>query len=417
MLPTLHQPTVLVVSTALLVGVAVVMTVLGLGHKVYRGFGWWVLTQWVIVAGVGVRALDDAGALSRFASGLMLVSWPVLLLTGVRRFFPRSRFIAPASVDLAVLGVPLSALIVATLWDPQAEGVRVSLLQAGAGLSLVYTAFLLWHLPERRRSPALRALVLLLVLSALPRLARLAHGVVNLDAQGALALMTGRDWLVISLLLSAVLVMLLCVALNHERAVQELSDSHDRLRVLADIDMLTAVPNRRHFQDLAERMLAQAREPVAVLLFDIDHFKQINDQHGHAAGDRALRLVARHARDALRAHDVLGRLGGDEFVAMMPATSVKAAMAGARRIALRVHTASVEDGLAPIGLSLGVVSAQPGESLSQVLVRADAALYEAKRQGRRRAVLAVGESERPVFAASEPLGLDPLPAPVPSAAR
>ena len=101
----------------------------------------------------------------------------------------------------------------------------------------------------------------------------------------------------------------------------------------------------------------------------------------------------------------------------MPATSVKAAMAGARRIALRVHTASVEDGLAPIGLSLGVVSAQPGESLSQVLVRADAALYEAKRQGRRRAVLAVGESERPVFAASEPLGLDPLPAPVPSAAR
>jgi diguanylate cyclase (GGDEF)-like protein len=347
----------------------------------------------------------------------MIMAWPVLLLTGVRRFLPRSRFLVPAPVDLAVVGLPLCALALATVTDPQAEGVRVSLLQAGAALTLIYTAVLLWHLPERARSPALRALVLLLLLSAVPRLARLAHGMLNLDAQGALALMAGRDWLVISLLMSAVLVMLLCVALNHERTVQELSDSHERLRVLADIDMLTAVPNRRHFQDLAERLLAQAREPVAVLLFDIDHFKQINDQHGHATGDRALRLVARHARDALRAHDVLGRLGGDEFVAMMPATSEKAAMAGARRIALRVHTASVEDGLPPIGLSLGVVSAQPGESLSQVLVRADAALYEAKRQGRRRAVLAVGESERPVFAASEPLGLDPLPAPVPAAMR
>jgi diguanylate cyclase (GGDEF)-like protein len=393
------------------------MTVLGLGRKVYRGFGWWVLTQWVIVAGVGLRVLDDAGALTRLVSSVLIISWPLLLLTGVRRFLPRSRFATPAGTDVAVLAVPLTALVLAALGQPDAEGVRVTVLQGGAALSLIYVTVLLWRLPERARSPALQALVLVLALSALPRLARLTQGVVNLDAQGDFALMAGRDWLVLSLLLSAVLVMLLCVALNHERAVQELSDSHDRLRVLADIDMLTAVPNRRHFQELAERLMAQAREPMAVLLFDIDHFKQINDQHGHATGDRALRLVARHARDALRAHDVLGRLGGDEFVAMMPATSVKAAMAGARRIALRVHTASVEDGLPPIGLSLGVVSAQPGETLGQVLLRADAALYEAKRQGRRRAVLAVGESERPVFAASEPLDLDPLPAPVPAPGR
>ena len=308
MLPPLHHPTVFAVSTSLLIGVAVVMTLLGLGHKVYRGFGWWVLTQWVLVAALGIRVLDDGGALARLVSSVLILAWPLLLLTGVRRFFPRSRFLTGPRIDLAVLALPLSVMLLAAAWQPQAEGIRLTVLQGGAALSLVYAAVLLWHLPERRRSPALRDLVLVLALSALPRLARLAQAVLHIDAQGAFALMTGREWLVISLLMSAVLVMLLCVALNHERAVQELSDSHERLRVLADIDMLTAVPNRRHFQELATHVL-QADPPgsATLLTFDIDHFKRINDQHGHAAGDRALRRVSGCLLDVLRARDVPGR--------------------------------------------------------------------------------------------------------------
>ena len=197
----------------------------------------------------------------------------------------------------------------------------------------------------------------------------------------------------------------LCLALTHERTERDLRETQRQLRVLADIDMLTQVPNRRHFEELAGAALGGGHGGRAVLmLFDIDHFKRINDTHGHAAGDEALRVVARCAREALRTRDVLGRFGGDEFMLLLPAASVDDALQVAERITRRIdgHAGA---GLA-LSLSFGVVDIDMagGESLEAARIRADLALYEAKRQGRRRAVPASQRGPQTVFGDSRAFG-------------
>jgi diguanylate cyclase (GGDEF)-like protein len=172
------------------------------------------------------------------------------------------------------------------------------------------------------------------------------------------------------------------------------------------MDTLTRVPNRRHFHELAARAL-QSIEPAqaAVMMFDIDHFKQINDLLGHAVGDEALRQVGRCTRDTLREVDVAGRLGGDEFAVLLPATSVGDAMAVAARIVGKLEHRQVAPRVAPLSLSFGVVQMFPDETIAEALHRADQALYEAKRQGRSCAVAASGDEVQPVFGESRRLGL------------
>jgi diguanylate cyclase (GGDEF)-like protein len=141
------------------------------------------------------------------------------------------------------------------------------------------------------------------------------------------------------------------------------------------------------------------------MMFDIDHFKRINDLLGHANGDEALRQVAHCVRDALRDQDVAGRLGGDEFAVLLPETTVNDAMAVASRIVSRLVDRQIAPQSAPLSLSFGVVQMTASETLSEALHRADQALYEAKRQGRSRAVVATGAEDRPVFGESRQLGL------------
>jgi len=181
---------------------------------------------------------------------------------------------------------------------------------------------------------------------------------------------------------------------------------HSKLRFLADMDVLTRVPNRRHFHELAAQALASSQPGSStVMMFDIDHFKRINDLLGHANGDEALRQVAHCVRDALREQDVAGRLGGDEFAVLLPDTSVNDAMAAASRIVSRLGDRQIAPRSAPVSLSFGVVLMKSDETIAEALNRADQALYEAKRQGRSRAVVAIGAEDKPVFGESRQLGL------------
>jgi diguanylate cyclase (GGDEF)-like protein len=191
-----------------------------------------------------------------------------------------------------------------------------------------------------------------------------------------------------------------------ERSERQLRDTHRRLRTLANIDTLTNVPNRRHFHELATQAL-RADEPssATLLMFDIDEFKLINDHFGHAAGDRALCLVSGSLREHLRAHDIAGRHGGDEFAALLRGTRVADAMTIAGRIVAALQRQAEAVALPPFSLSFGVVQMLPAETIDDALRRADLALYEAKRQGRSRAVSAEGDEERPVFGESRRLGL------------
>lgn len=165
----------------------------------------------------------------------------------------------------------------------------------------------------------------------------------------------------------------------------------EQLRRQASLDPLTEIPNRRHFEERSAQILA-AREvagnSLAVVMLDIDHFKQINDSLGHAVGDLVLKEVARRARGALRPLDLLARFGGEEFVALLPVSDEDEArtMAEAMRSAIAERAITLADMVVPVTVSFGVAAGKSADrfSLELLLRRADEALYLAKRSGRNR---------------------------------
>lgn len=162
----------------------------------------------------------------------------------------------------------------------------------------------------------------------------------------------------------------------------------------ATTDPLTGLPNRREFDRCFARDAARAdREgsPLAVAVFDLDHFKSINDGYGHGTGDDVLRHVAQLARHCFRSVDSVGRIGGEEFAVLLPGASGQDAVAVAQRFVDRLGGTPVElSGFRRhVTATVGVAERQPGENtLDAVLRRADAALYEGKHSGRNRVVLA-----------------------------
>jgi diguanylate cyclase (GGDEF)-like protein len=159
-----------------------------------------------------------------------------------------------------------------------------------------------------------------------------------------------------------------------------------RMHALAMTDELTGVPNRRAVLSRLAPLLEQPNVPAcAMLIIDIDHFKSINDQHGHPEGDEALKLVAAQLRTGVREPAFIGRLGGEEFVVVLPQADVDAAQQLAERFREEVSLLDTRRWLADrrITVSIGLTVSKPGgDTPSSMLQRADMALYEAKRAGR-----------------------------------
>jgi diguanylate cyclase (GGDEF)-like protein/hemerythrin-like metal-binding protein len=183
--------------------------------------------------------------------------------------------------------------------------------------------------------------------------------------------------------------------LSEARRTAELANNGLRLALeqveqAASTDRLTGAWNRRRFEEavLAELALAQRRrDPLSLLMFDLDHFKRVNDTHGHGAGDAVLVGLVQTVRQHLRASDSLIRWGGEEFLVMVPATRLEGAMALAEK--MRAAVAAVHfPGIGQVTMSLGVAQYAPGESLSAWIERADQALYAAKFAGRNCSVAA-----------------------------
>lgn len=171
------------------------------------------------------------------------------------------------------------------------------------------------------------------------------------------------------------------LALRHDR---------DHARRLADIDPLTGLYNRRAW---TERVLAldeamrRGTQPLSVLFLDLDHFKELNDRHGHEAGDTALRALAAVMGEELRQQDVIGRYGGEEFVVALPGADRAHALRVAERIRRRLQDRTAADSAdATQTVSIGAATLHPGEDMRELLKRADAAMYAAKSAGRNRVV-------------------------------
>ncbi len=168
-------------------------------------------------------------------------------------------------------------------------------------------------------------------------------------------------------------------------------------QALANIDALTGALSRRKFLNLAEQELVRATRyqlPLMVLMMDLDNFKRVNDEHGHAAGDRVLQAFVRTVSDVLRESDLIGRLGGEEFAVLLPNTPSEGGTALAQRIVESVRASPVEVAALRITytVSIGGGCLNGETSFAALLSRADAALYQAKLAGRDRLELAAAQA-------------------------
>jgi diguanylate cyclase (GGDEF)-like protein len=164
---------------------------------------------------------------------------------------------------------------------------------------------------------------------------------------------------------------------------------HAELHRRATTDALTGLQNRATFEGWLRRELDAARaapRPLTLLLVDVDHFKRVNDEHGHLAGDAVLGEVARRIQAAVRGEDRVARVGGEEFAVLLPGADLTAAAEAGERIRSQVRATPVQlgDRSVAVTVSAGVSSLAPGDDELSFISRADLRLYEAKRDGRDR---------------------------------
>lgn len=187
--------------------------------------------------------------------------------------------------------------------------------------------------------------------------------------------------------------------LSNESLARQLSAALQLVQHEADTDVLTGAPNRRALDELLRQQVGVAGmtgRAFSVLLLDIDHFKAVNDTHGHGAGDDTLRAFAQRVREHLRQGDTCARYGGEEFVVVLPGTTLVAALEVAERLRQGVADASlISVPLVRATVSIGAAQHLPGESVEQLLGRADSAVYAAKRSGRNQVRVPV---DQPVLA-------------------
>jgi len=263
-----------------------------------------------------------------------------------------------------------------TLLDGEIELIIASLSMPGDPLRLV---------SQCRANEALRQLPILLIAEDTD-LPRLAKGL-DLGANDYLIRPVDRNELLART----------TTQVRRKRLQDRLQQNYRRSLSLALADELTGLYNRRyllaHLDELIERV-NQDGIGAAVLLVDIDHFKQVNDTHGHAAGDDVLRLLAARAMNSVRTVDLVARLGGEEFVVVMPETDLAIAAVVAERLRLAVarepFTIKTNDLKLSVTISVGVAAAEGGDDRDGLLKRADEALYSAKTRGRNRVITNVG---------------------------
>jgi diguanylate cyclase (GGDEF)-like protein len=202
-------------------------------------------------------------------------------------------------------------------------------------------------------------------------------------------------WLYFSLILGRCL--LVSVAANETRARladsrRRLGDTLEQVQRLASRDELTRALNRRSLLEALERERARSERsgaPFCVAMIDLDHFKRVNDTHGHAAGDAVLRGFSAAVHEAMRGTDMFGRYGGEEFMLILVGTGAGESLEAVERIRAAIADRDWRGIVAdvPVTMSAGIACFRKGESAEALLHRADQALYQAKRDGRNRSIV------------------------------
>ena len=195
--------------------------------------------------------------------------------------------------------------------------------------------------------------------------------------------------LLVNFLVGSAQLMLLAVSQQSHNTFRQALELEDRLRSEASFDFLTGLFNRRAFFEAGRRLWSACSrdlKPISTMLVDIDHFKRVNDSHGHEAGDRILQQMSRLIQEQVRAHDVVCRFGGEEFALLLPGAGLTEALQIAERVrqAVEFHPFEIPgNGLLHCSVSIGLVYSRPPlESLESALVLSDEAMYKSKQKGR-----------------------------------
>lgn len=380
---TLDVRTLLIIYVAIRIGMAAILVYLWSVHRNSHPARDWAAGSLMSAAGLLCLALRGHAPFlvtEVLANALLLPGWMI---------FDYGIIKAAGRKPSLKLGLALCALVVVSLVlysvVDQNRPARILIHHVALAIFDLYAAFACLTHSGTSRTKTFRLIASLLILSVMTYLWRIADDVFGMSLP--LPYMQSRVMIVAMSVVIFPMITILLVLQTSQRLQEEISDQARR-------DMLTGAFNRRAFEEFAHREWARTLrhgDPFSVLMVDIDHFKEYNDQHGHQIGDETLALVSRIAQSALRTNDIWCRIGGEEFVALLPNTSMSRAVTVAERVRASVEKTAIPT---PSG-SLGVtVSIGVAEHLSthahwaELLAASDSALYKAKAAGRNRVISA-----------------------------
>lgn len=378
----LDIPTLFVVSTCITALLGLFLLYLWIQDRSVRALGWWAAAYLIGGFAVGLWMVgpmlsktwpeDVAPALLFLCCGMI---W-----SGARKF--HNRDVLPLAVFTGAVVWLLASYLPALTVGHSARVILSSLIIASYA---VLTAVELKRERRKAENERVRAIVIPLLHGAIFLSPIMAMNFLPEGVDDGAGLSKG------SFALFALLTLLYVVGTAFIVVVMAKEHAVLLHKTAAMTDPMTGLFNRRGYQEAAQRLIdQQARkgEPVTVLMFDLDHFKSINDRFGHAIGDEALKVFARTAASNMRANDILGRLGGEEFSAILPG-DVEMAFNVAERVraAFDIAGEEIANIMMRATVSIGAAAAPAKYAhLEALIARADAALYKAKSGGRNRVV-------------------------------
>ena len=380
-MPSLHSPTLLVAFAIVVAVASVVSLAVHRQQQGRRGTRWWLVANGVLAAALVAQAMSAPGDIGTPIAAVLALQWPILTLAGIRRFYARGGTRISEWHDGVALVVATIAAVAS--WIAPIEFAGAPKVHAVAAFALtLYTASAIAHLEDFATSSTLRTLRVAFVTAGLVQAAWIA--LIGSVLGPVVPLADGSLVALLATAVMAVTMTQLAPVMNLERRIAHLLVSQRKLRNLVDVDALTRLPNRRHFHELAERAIEQARDAATLIVFDVDRLRRINEMLGHATGDEALRQIGTALRETLRRRDVAGRLGGDEFAVVLPRTRLADSALVVSRIVARLDDRQVAPRIARVALNVGAVQFKANETVGDALRRADAELV-AKRDAARRA--------------------------------
>ncbi|MCY7348904.1 MAG: GGDEF domain-containing protein [Pyrinomonadaceae bacterium] len=355
-------------------------------QRTYSGFGWWTIAN--LVAAIGFLFLSLRGTapdyLSIVLGNCLAVGSNLLCLEGNRKFL---RLGSGKWFSVGLLAAYAPLMIYFTYADNSVI-IRIAVSSLFIGIISAHNWFIFNRSVQNQTHSTYRFARLTYFSFTLLMILRIAGTYAFSDINDFYAPDAIQSITYLIFTGFAILWTFQYLVLNNERMQQELQAAQVELEKLATIDFLTGFHNRRNFFEIGKSEIQRAkrfRHPLAVVMFDLDYFKQVNDTYGHAAGDLVLTEIADVCRKSLRGTDVLGRLGGEEFAVLLPHTKLSDAQTVAEHLRAVIEANATEffSETIKITASFGVSDLTDyDEEIEIVLAKADALLFQAKRRGR-----------------------------------